>query len=219
MSTFECIAHVDELYIRSYPRQANADNYGLKLIDFPVTVRLDGQVVYMRYRRGWDQRWKLYCSDDQMLALRKALAAEGIKPAGMHGLDHAVAQLFEDVDARCAQAVSALPAYPTRRDVLQHLIEQSVIAPLLGTTPDEDGLAVRFYYLGGQTLVGVLGHFLKTNDVLAVCEISAEDWKALCQDVQRVACEGSEAVDALVLERVSRWMGEQEELPLLEDAA
>ncbi|HEX4844309.1 MAG TPA: hypothetical protein VFV57_11605 [Limnobacter sp.] len=219
MSALECIAHVDELYIRSYPLKSNADAYGLKLIDFPVTVRLAGQVYYMRYRRGWDQCWKLFCSDDQLLALRKGVEwmHRGAEMPG--GLDAALARLFEEVDAVCAQALESLPAHPTRRDVLQNLIQQSLIAPLLCTSADEEGVAVHFYYVGGHNLLAVLGRFAPDCEVMAVCELSTDAWGALCADIQDIAPQGREQVDALVLERVAAWMGEQQALPILENAA
>lgn len=219
MSALECIAHVDELYIRSYPLKSGADAYGLKLIDFPVTIRLAEREYYMRYRRGWDRCWKLFCSDDQLLALRKAMESTlqlaDVKP----NLDAALASLFDKVDAVCTDAVRSLPAYPTRRDVLQHLIEQSLITPIFFTIADDDDLSVHFFYLGGQTLLAVLGRFTVHRDVMAVCELDAAQWRLLCNDIQRMAPEGREQVDALVLERVGLWMAEQDALPPLENAA
>ncbi|HEX4916606.1 MAG TPA: hypothetical protein VFV43_01780 [Limnobacter sp.] len=219
MSALECIAHVDELYIRSYPLKSNADAYGLKLIDFPVTVRMAGQVYYMRYRRGWDQCWKLFCSDEQLLALRKAVGWTNQDAETNGGLDVAMAKFFEEVDGVCAQAVETLPAYPTRRDVLQNLIEQSLLTPLLCTSADEDRVAVHFYYLGGHSLLAVLGRFAPGCEVMAVCELGTDDWRVLCADIQQIAAHGREQVDALVLERVAAWMGDQQDFPVLESAA
>ncbi|WP_370264093.1 hypothetical protein [Limnobacter sp.] len=219
MSPIECIAHTDELYIRSYPLRSAGGHYGLKLIDFPVTVALGDFRFYMRYRRGWDLSWKLFCSDDQSLALRRALVAEYKMSAEVNALERVVADIFDQVDRVCTLAVERLPVQPTRREVLQSLIQNAGLTPLLCTTPDDQAASVCFYYLGGETLLAVLGTRGPQAEVFAVAELQANQWKSLCEAIRACAVHGVAAVDALVLEQVAFWMHEQESLPDLEEMA
>ncbi|HEY1057431.1 hypothetical protein NQT62_13750 [Limnobacter humi] len=181
----ECIPHIEELYIRSYPLGASAGAYDRKLIDLPVTLRLQEQSFYLTYRRSLAGQWSVMCSDVQLRALRKHLTVMQVQASE---LDTELARVFAAVQSSCAEALDALPTHATRRDVLDALIQCGGINPLL--VLDE----FRFYHLTGPQVLAVRmlpGPDGALDDVI---ELSLVQWKEFCAVLTTLAPQGRNAM-------------------------
>lgn len=178
----ECIAHWEELYIRSYPL-AETSAYARKLVDLPVTVRLEDKSFFLSYRRDLRGHWKVFCSDTQLREIRIHLAKNQSK-----NLECQVAEVFAQVDAFCQNTLNDKPMDLTRRDALVSLIKEGKGTLLLHTRPDSDGVWVAYYHLGGAALVALSckaeGAECQAFDVLDVVEPTLLDWELLCQTLK-----------------------------------
>lgn len=183
----ECIAHWEEVYIRSYPL-ADTSAYARKLVDLPVTLRLEGEDFFLSYRRGLEGGWKVFSSDIQLRQVRAHLQKFMAKVRPNADLETVVADVFQEVSNYCAKALQEKPVELTRRDALVSLIREEKANLLLHTNPNHEGICVAYYHLGGVCLVALSCRATSADsesfEVIDVVEPTLLDWKLLCETLK-----------------------------------
>jgi hypothetical protein len=103
-------------------------------------------------------------------------------------LEALVAQVFQEVSDYCAMALKEKPVELTRRDALISLIREDKANLLLHTNPNNEGVCIAYYHLGGVCLVGVSCRSTSADgesfEIMDVIEPTLLDWKLLCDTLK-----------------------------------